>query len=67
MPASDDTLLRHLKKGAARGVSDVGVLGDIARQTGFDHRTVAKWIRAEALPQRSACVDFGFNMSLTIY
>lgn len=27
---------------------------DIARQTGFDRRTVAKWIRAEALPQRSA-------------
>jgi transposase len=27
---------------------------DIARQTGFYRRTVAKWIRAEALPQRSA-------------
>jgi transposase len=27
---------------------------DIARQTGFDRRTVAKWIRAEVLPQRSA-------------
>ena len=27
---------------------------DIARQTGFDRRTVAKWIRAEALPERSA-------------
>ncbi|KAF2988748.1 hypothetical protein MJC1_04177 [Methylocystis sp. MJC1] len=26
---------------------------DIARQTGFDRRTVAKWIRAEALPERS--------------
>ncbi len=27
---------------------------DIARQTGFDRRTVAKWIRADALPERSA-------------
>ncbi len=27
---------------------------DIARQTGFDRRTVAKWIRAEAPPKRSA-------------
>src|SRR5512136_3029463 len=27
---------------------------DIARQTGFDRRTVAKWIRAEAPPERSA-------------
>ena len=27
---------------------------DIVRQTGFDRRTVAKWIRADALPQRSA-------------
>ncbi|WP_281431659.1 transposase [Methylocystis sp. H62] len=27
---------------------------DIARQTGFDRRTVGKWIRAEAPPERSA-------------
>ena len=27
---------------------------DIARQTGFDRRTIAKWIRADALPERSA-------------
>jgi len=26
----------------------------IVRQTGFDRRTVAKWIRADALPQRNA-------------
>ncbi len=29
-------------------------VSDIVRQTGFDRRTVAKWIRADALPQRSA-------------
>lgn len=27
---------------------------DIARRTAFDRRTVAKWIRADALPERSA-------------
>ena len=29
-------------------------VSDIVRQTGFDRRTVAKWIRANALPERSA-------------
>ena len=29
-------------------------VSDIVRRTGFDRRTVAKWIRAEALPERSA-------------
>ena len=35
-------------RGKGRSVSD------IVRQTGFDRRTVAKWIRADALPQRNA-------------
>ena len=34
--------------GKARSVSA------IVRQTGFDRRTIAKWIRADALPQRNA-------------
>ena len=29
-------------------------VSDIVRQTGFDRRTIAKWIRADALPQRNA-------------
>jgi len=29
-------------------------VSDIVRQTGFDRRTAAKWIRANALPERSA-------------
>jgi transposase len=29
-------------------------ISDIVRQTGFHRRTVAKWIRADALPQRNA-------------
>ena len=29
-------------------------ISDIVRQTGFDRRTVAKWIQADALPQRNA-------------
>ena len=29
-------------------------VSDIVRQTGFDRRTIAKWIRAEALPPRNA-------------
>jgi len=29
-------------------------VSDIVRQTGFDRRTIAKWIRADALPLRNA-------------
>jgi transposase len=29
-------------------------IAEIVRQTGFDRRTIAKWIRADALPQRNA-------------
>jgi transposase len=29
-------------------------VSDIVRQTGLDRRTIAKWIRADALPQRNA-------------
>jgi transposase len=29
-------------------------VSDIVRQTGFDRRTIAKWIRADALPHRNA-------------
>ncbi len=29
-------------------------VSDIVRQTGFDRRTIAKWIQADALPQRNA-------------
>jgi hypothetical protein len=29
-------------------------VGDIVRQTGFDRRTIAKWIRLDALPDRNA-------------
>ncbi len=29
-------------------------VANIARQTGFDRRTIAKWIRADMLPQRNA-------------
>ena len=29
-------------------------VSDIVRQTGFDRRTIAEWIRADALPQRNA-------------
>ena len=33
---------------------DGRTISDIVRQTGFDRRTIAKWIRADALPQRNA-------------
>jgi hypothetical protein len=29
-------------------------VSDIVRQTGFDRRTIAKWIRLDALPDRNA-------------
>jgi len=42
MPASDDTLLRHLKKGATRGAGDVRVLGidDWSWRKGESYETV---------------------------
>ena len=33
---------------------DGRTINDIVQQTGFDRRTIAKWIRADALPQRNA-------------
>ena len=33
---------------------DGRTISDIVQQTGFDRRTIAKWIRANALPQRNA-------------
>ena len=33
---------------------DGRTISDIVQQTGFDRRTIAKWIRADALPQRNA-------------
>jgi transposase len=60
MPASDDTLLRHLKKGAARGAGDVRVLGvdDWSWRKGESYGTVMVDLErrevVDVLPGRSA-------------
>jgi hypothetical protein len=60
MPVSDDTLLRHLKRGAARGASDVRVLGidDWSWRKGKSYGTVMVDLErlevVDVLPGRSA-------------
>lgn len=55
MPVSDDTILRQLKRDAAvaQRNSEIRVVcSEIARRTGYERRSVTKWLKFEAPPDR---------------